>query len=146
MPAYYAAIDVGSYELELSIYEISAKNGIKRIDQVRHVLSLGSDTYVDGEISYQTVNEMCQVLSDFSRVMKEYQITEYQACATSAVREAKNKIRVLDQIRIRTGLEVRVLSNSEQRFLSYEAVAAAGAPFEALVGTGTAIVDGGSCR
>ena len=144
MPAYYAAIDVGSYELELSIYEITAKTGIKRIDQVRHVLSLGSDTYVDGEISYQTVNEMCQVLSDFRRVMKEYQITEYQACATSAVREAKNKIRVLDQIRIRTGLEVRVLSNSEQRFLSYEAIAAAGAPFETLVGTGTAIVDVGS--
>ena len=32
----FAAIDVGSYELAMKIYEISNKNGIKEIDHIRH--------------------------------------------------------------------------------------------------------------
>ena len=40
----FAAIDVGSFEVELGIYEISNKNGIRPIDHVRHVIALGKDT------------------------------------------------------------------------------------------------------
>lgn len=49
----FAAIDVGSFELELGIYEISVKNGINKIDHVRHVIALGRDTYNNGKISYE---------------------------------------------------------------------------------------------
>ena len=41
----FAAIDVGSFELELGIYEVSPKYGIRRVDHVRHVIALGKDTY-----------------------------------------------------------------------------------------------------
>lgn len=144
MSVLFAAIDVGSYELEMTIYEISRKSGICKIDRLRHVIGLGSDTYKDGIIAYRTVEEMCQVLEDFAAVMKSYKVTEYLACATSAIREAKNRIRVLDQIRVRTGIEVTILSNSEQRFLYYKAVAALGNEFNETIGQGTAIVDVGS--
>ena len=56
----FAAIDVGSFELELGIYEISGKYGIREIDHLRHVLALGKDTYNDGKITYVLVDEMCQ--------------------------------------------------------------------------------------
>ena len=46
---YFAAIDVGSFELELGIYEIAGKSGIKRIDYVKHTIALGSDTYKFGK-------------------------------------------------------------------------------------------------
>lgn len=144
MSVLFAAIDVGSYELEMAIYEISRKDGIRKIDQLRHVIGLGSDTYKDGMISYRTLDEMCEVLGDFAAVMKGYRIEQYLACATSAVREAKNRIRVLDQIQVRTGLKVTVLSNSEQRFLYYKAVAALGNEFNEIIEQGTAIVDVGS--
>ena len=41
----FAAIDVGSFELSMKIYEISAQNGMKEIDHVRHRLALGYDSY-----------------------------------------------------------------------------------------------------
>ncbi len=50
----FAAIDVGSFELELGIYEISVKSGIREIDHLRHVLALGKDTYNDGKIELRT--------------------------------------------------------------------------------------------
>ena len=56
----FAAIDIGSFELELGIYEISPGSGIRKVDHVRYALALGSDTYQTGIISYQRVEEMCR--------------------------------------------------------------------------------------
>ena len=53
----FAAIDVGSFELELGIYEMTYKTGIRRIDHIRHVIALGKDTYSTGKISYELVEE-----------------------------------------------------------------------------------------
>ncbi|MBO6106367.1 MAG: exopolyphosphatase [Stomatobaculum sp.] len=138
----FAAIGVGSFELELGIYEIDAKYGIRNVDMLRHVIAIGSETYDTGRISYQTAQEITEVLSDFVNVMKSYRCAGCTAYATSALREARNRNIVLEQIRVHTGLEVKIISNSEQRFLSYKALAAAGGgEFNELIKEGTAIVD-----
>lgn len=139
----FAAIAIGSFELELGIYEISAKTGIHQVDHVKHMISLGKDTYQSGKISYRLVDEMCQVLEEFGRIMKGYQVEDYRAYATSALREAKNNQIILDQIFVRTGIRVRIISNSERRFLSYKAIATREAEFEKIIQKGTAIVDVG---
>jgi exopolyphosphatase/guanosine-5'-triphosphate,3'-diphosphate pyrophosphatase len=123
----FAAIDVGSFALELGIYEISDKTGIRNVEHIRHVIALGSDTFSEGKISYDLVDEMCRVLEKFTETM----------------REAKNSRIILDQIRVRTGLEVHIISNSEQRFISYKAVASKGGEFNQIIQKGTAIVDVG---
>lgn len=139
----FAAIDVGSFELELGIYEITDKGTIRSVDQVKHMIALGKDTYNTGKISYRLVEEMSEVLQDFVRIMKEYQVKEYRAYATSAMREARNSQIVLEQLRVRTGIDVKVISNSEQRFISYKAIAAKDAEFQKNIQRGTAIVDVG---
>lgn len=94
------------------------------------------------------VEELCRVLEDFSRIMKGYRITEYRAYATSAMREAKNSRIVLEQIRVRTGLTVQIISNSEQRLLTYKALAVADDEFDRNIRKGTAILTWGleACR
>lgn len=139
----FAAIDVGSFELEMGIYQISEKAGIRRIDHVRHVIALGKDTYSQGKISYGLVEEMCRVLGGFVEIMKTYRVKDYRAYATSAMREARNKQIILEQIRVRTGLTVCIISNSEQRFISYKAIAAMAGEFNKVIQKGTAIVDVG---
>lgn len=140
----FAAIDVGSYEIEMKIYEISLKYGIREIDNIRHVMELGRDTYVQGRISFELIDELCGVLYQFHEIMKGYEIQDYRANATSAIREARNAHIVLDRIKVRTGLEVKILSNSEQRFLSYKAIAAKENDFNQIIRKPTAIVDVGS--
>ena len=139
----FAAIDIGSFELELGIYEISPGSGIRKVDHVRYALPLGSDTYRTGVISYQRVEEMCGVLADFVRIAEGYRADERRAYATSALREARNNRIVLDQIRVRTGLKVKIISNSEQRFLTYKAIAGKDAGFNRMIQKGTATVDVG---
>ena len=40
----FAAIDVGSFDLQLAIYEISQKNGIRCLDHMRKTAGVGTDT------------------------------------------------------------------------------------------------------
>ena len=119
----FASIEIGSYEVGMKILELSQKNGMKEIDDIRYGLELGKDAYNQKEISNEMLEELCEVLEDFTRIMKEYQVDDYRACATSAIRETRNCLLILDKIRVRTGLEVEVLSNSEHRFLGYKSIA-----------------------
>lgn len=139
----FAAINLGSFALELGIYEMAGKGEIRQIDQVRHTISLGRETFHNGKISYEMVEEICSVLKDFSQIMKSYRVSAYRAYATTAMREAKNSQIILDQIQVRTGIQVRVISNSEQRFLSYKAIALKDAEFQKVIQKGTAIAEVG---
>lgn len=140
----FAAIDVGSYEIQMKIFEISAKNKIVQIDHVRHVLEIGKDTYTYGKVSFEVIYELCEVLTDFARIMKEYQVDVYEAYTTSGIREASNCRIILDRIKVRTGIEVKILSNSEQGFISLMGIALKGERFHELIKEGTVVIDVGS--
>ncbi len=144
----FAAIDVGSYELCMKIFEASAKNGMKEIDCIRYRLDLGTDTYATGKIGYEKVEELCRILREFSDIMKSYQVEDYRAYATSAIRETNNSRIVLEQIRVKTGIKIDILSNSEQRFLDYKSVASKGEAFAQILENSTVIADigGGSIQ
>lgn len=144
----FAAIDIGSYELAMKIYEISAKRGMKEIDSIRHRIELGTDSYFSGKLSLERVDELCRMLREFTMIMKTYKVDEYRAYGTSAIRETENTLILLDQIQMRTGIKIEILSNSEQRFLDYKSVASKGETFKDIIEEGTAIVDigGGSIQ
>lgn len=143
----FAAIDVGSYELAMKIFEIASGSGLREIDHIRHRIDLGTDTFTTGKISYERVDELSRVLRDYRDIMKSYRVDDYRAYGTSAIRETENTAIVLDQLAQRTGIRIEVLSNSEQRFLNYKAIASRGR-FNKVVEKGTAIVDigGGSIQ
>lgn len=143
----FAAIDVGSYELAMKIFEVSSK-GMKQIDEIRYQLDLGSDTYATGKIPNEKVDELCRILGEYKGIMDSYKADDYKAYATSAIRETENTLVLLDRIKQRTGIVVEVLSNSEQRFLDYKSIASKTEGFNKIIEKGTAIVDigGGSVQ
>ncbi|MGN0290098.1 MAG: exopolyphosphatase [Lachnospiraceae bacterium] len=144
----FAAIDVGSFELTCKIFQYSAKNGMKEVDFLRHRMDLGSESFAEGKLSKEKVNELCQVLNSFKEVMEGYSVEAYKAYGTSAIRETENTMILLDQVEQRTGIRIEVLSNSEQRFLNYKAIASKGDEFNRIIEKGTAILDigGGSIQ
>lgn len=137
----YAAIDVGSGELAMKVYEVSKTHGIRELTHLRHKLSLGSEIFSNGQISYHTMSEICRVLKDFKKIMQEYQVVSYHAYGTDALREASNKLVVLDQIKLQADIKVRILSNSEERFLYFKALSLKEESFSKLIEQGALIVD-----
>ncbi len=141
--ARHGVIEVAAQEILLKVYEVSPKNGITIVDTVSRSIPIGRDTYGDGKISADVLDRICEVLTAFAGILKEYRVSTVRAVATSAVREAKNCSMVLDQIRVRTGFEVAALSNSEQRFLRLKGAASQNSVYR-LLEKGTLFVDIGS--
>ncbi|MDD3269952.1 MAG: HD domain-containing protein [Syntrophomonadaceae bacterium] len=121
-PKIVAAIDVGSNFLRMMIAEISKEGKIVPLDDVFKPTRIGRDTFASGEISLQSVRELCDTLKGFRRLMSDYHIKEYRALATSGIREAYNRLYVLEQIRVRANLDVEVINNAEERFIMLKAL------------------------
>lgn len=140
----FAAIDVGSREISMKIFQVTKTRGVSELTHLRHKLLLGAESYAKGGISYPSISEVCHVLKDYTEVMKEYNCTDYVAYATSAVREADNNFVFLDQVKSQTGIKVKILSNSEQRFLRYKAIALKENFFEQSIANSALVLDSGA--
>lgn len=138
----FAAIYIGSYEVSLKIFELASRRKLRGVDYVRRRIELGKDAYGKGSIGYELVATLCATLGEFTKIMEEYRVDAYEAYAGAVLRDAGNELFILDQIKLRTGLTVHVLSNSEHRFVSYKSVAMR-EEFEEMIKTSAAVVDVG---
>ncbi len=117
-----AAIDVGSNFLRMMIAEISDSGKILPLEDVWKPTQIGRDTFAAGEISIQSIHDLCNTLKGFQSLMRDYRVKHYHAVATSGLREAQNREYVVDQIRVRTGLNVDIINNAEERFYEFKAL------------------------
>ncbi len=117
-----AVLDIGSGQVALEIIQISGEGGIQVLEKVTKALPVGRDTFSTGRISPEMVEELCDAVNGFKQLLRDYKVRVYRAVATSAFREAKNREYVLDQIKVKTGIAIEVLSNSEERYYTQLAV------------------------
>lgn len=141
----FAAIHIGSGEVSMKVYQMSRRGGVKRIDAMKSFIQLGGDTYRKGYIDHDTIFELCRILEGCRRKLDEYKIKEnYLAYATGALCEADNCRLIIDNIRIRTGLTVQPVSNSQQRFLILKSLSVNMPEFEKLIDEGVSFIDVGA--
>ena len=108
----FAAIDIGSYEVSMKIFEMSKRIGFRELNDVRYSLEIGKGVYSDGKIDSEMLNVLCEVLNDFKRLMQDFGVEEYRACGTSAFRELVNPLLIIEQIYQRTGMKIEILSRT----------------------------------
>ena len=68
----FAAVYIGSNEVSLKIFEISAKRKIRQIDYVRTRIELGRAAYSQGSIGYELIEPLCDTLEKFVSIMDGY--------------------------------------------------------------------------
>ncbi len=117
-----AAIHLGSEMLRLRIVEYRSLNRIKVIEQCDYPVRLGEEAFKHKSIPFTMVEEICQVLQGFTELMRDYGTDVYTAQATTAVREASNKVFMLDQIKLRTGLDITVTEMPVEIYTKYVAI------------------------
>ena len=119
------AIDIGSASIRLKIIQLMESGETQVLENVVRSVAIGRDTFSKGRISPEMIDEVCQVLSGFKRLMREYKVREKRVVATTAMREAANRDYVIEQIRVRTGYTIEILNHSEERYLTRQAAFAA---------------------
>ena len=120
----YAAIDIGSNAVRLLIKKLKADEKLvnKRLEKVlllRVPLRLGFDVFSLGEVSDVKAVKLRRLMKAFRQLMKIYEVTDYRACATSAMRDAKNGKSVLKKVLKDTGIRIEVIDGQEEARMIY---------------------------
>jgi exopolyphosphatase/guanosine-5'-triphosphate,3'-diphosphate pyrophosphatase len=120
-----AVVDIGATSVRMAIAEIDSRSSVRILEEVSQVVSLGHDTFSTQRISRKSIEECAIVLRSCRRLMQEYGITrpeQMRIVATSAVREASNRLAFIDRMFIATGLEVESLDEAEVNRITYMGV------------------------
>ncbi len=114
----YAAIDIGSNAIRLLIATVIEKEGVaplfKKTSLVRVPIRLGADVFLEEKISEKNYLRMLDAMQAFSLLMKNHNVVEYRACATSAMREARNGIAIADKILAETGVKIHIIDGNDE--------------------------------
>ena len=119
-----AAIDIGSNAARLLISEVTSDtNGIvkfNKIDLIRVPLRLGFDVFEKGEISEHRIDMITQTMKAYKHLLNVYEVKHLKACATSAMRDAKNGEEIIKKIKHDTGIDIEIISGSDEAAFIYE--------------------------
>lgn len=114
----YGAIDIGSNAIRLLISTVTIQDNkepsFKKTSLVRVPIRLGSDVFIIGKISKNNYHRMKDALRAFSLLMKVHQVTDYRACATSAMRDAENGELVVEKLYEKTGIKIDIINGQEE--------------------------------
>lgn len=117
----YAAIDIGTNAVRLLIKKVKEEENEsltnKRLNKVlllRVPLRLGFDVFSLGVVSDEKAVKLRRLMKAFRQLMKIYDVTDYRACATSAMRDAKNGKSVIKKILKDTGINIQVIDGQEE--------------------------------
>lgn len=119
-----AAIDIGSNAARLLISEVSLdKKDVQtfnKITLIRVPLRLGFDVFDTGIISDFKREQLMETMKGFSHLIKAFDVKYIKACATSAMRDAKNTAEIIAEIVSETGIQIEVISGSEEASFVFE--------------------------
>ena len=114
----YGAIDIGSNAIRLLISNVIVSDDkepkFKKSSLVRVPIRLGADAFTSGIISEQNVRRMIDAIEAFKLLMNVHGVKTYKACATSAMREAKNGSEIVEKIKIQTGVKIDIIGGKEE--------------------------------
>jgi exopolyphosphatase/guanosine-5'-triphosphate,3'-diphosphate pyrophosphatase len=102
-----AAIDIGSNAARLLITDVIEGIGhapeFIKIDLIRVPLRLGFDVFETGKISEIRTKMIMDTMKAYHHLLNVYEVKHLIACATSAMRDAKNSEEIIAKVTEETG-------------------------------------------
>ena len=121
-PVRVACIDVGSNALRFVAAEFGAPDKYRILEQERAAVRLGHDVFLTGRLTGGGIDAAVAALTVFAKRMRDADVDVYRCVATSAVRESSNAREFLQRVREEAGLDLEVISGSEEARLVHVAV------------------------
>ncbi len=114
----YAAVDIGSNAIRLLIATVIEKEGFptqfKKTSLVRLPIRLGADVFLKGNVSPVNYQRLLDAMQAFSLIIKTHNVVAFRACATSAMREAKNGKEIVSKLKAATGIDIQIIDGNDE--------------------------------
>ena len=119
----FAAIDIGTNAARLLIKNIDhnplGETKYRKVLFIRYPLRLGMDVFSKGKIGKERAEMMMRMIKGFKQMMRLYDVVDYRACATSAMRDAKNGKALIAKIEKKTGIRIDLIDGREEAGILY---------------------------
>jgi exopolyphosphatase/guanosine-5'-triphosphate,3'-diphosphate pyrophosphatase len=116
-PTYIAALDLGTNTCRLLIAEVTP-TGPQVVDSFVRIIRLGDELATKGHISPEALRRALVALKICAEKINKYNIARKRFVATAACREASNRDFFLQEIYRATGLNLEVISTTEEARLA----------------------------
>lgn len=113
----FAAVDIGSNAVRLLFSHVHEQKGkviFKKGELIRLPIRLGDDSFVKEEISKEKADKLVTAMKGFSEIIKVFDVKGFRACATSAMRDAKNGQEIIKRIKEESGLDVEIIDGKTE--------------------------------
>ena len=117
----YAAIDIGSNAVRLLIADITERENSITFNKntlLRVPLRLGDDAFIQKHISEGKFESMVKTMTAFRNLMDVYRVSDYMACATSAMRDADNGQHIVAACR-EVGIDIDIIDGAREAQIIY---------------------------
>ena len=119
-----AAIDIGSNAARLLITDVfhgkRKQPEFIKSNLIRVPLRLGFDVFETGEISEERAGRLIATMKAYRNLLDAYDIKHLKACATSAMRDARNSKEIIKKVKKETGIDIEIISGDVEAALIYE--------------------------
>lgn len=117
-----AALDAGSNAIRAVVARASSATEIRELASARWTVRLGHGVFIKRRLDSTTMARAVETFRQFRNLLDRYEVTEYCAVATSAVREAGNRDQLISRILREAGIELTAVNAAEEARLVREAV------------------------
>ncbi len=121
----FAAIDIGSNAVRLQIARLNEEGGselFKRVEFVRIPIRLGDDAFTEGKISKEKRRIFYMAMEAFRLLMEAFEVKHYMACATSAMRDARNGNKIVKKVEERCGVQINIIDGKRESELILKSI------------------------
>ena len=121
-PLRVAAVDVGSNAIRFIAAEFESATRWRSLASRRFPVRLGHGAFLTGELAQTAMDAAIEAFQACRASLDELGIDHMRAVATSAVRESRNGPAFVERVRETSGIELGLISGSEEARLVWQAV------------------------
>jgi exopolyphosphatase/guanosine-5'-triphosphate,3'-diphosphate pyrophosphatase len=113
---------MGSNSFRLVVFQHEPGGWWSLADEIREPVRVSAGMGDEGVLAPQPIERAVATATVFASFLEASGVERVDAVATSAIRDARNRDELLDEIRRRTGMKVRVISGAEEAWYGYLAI------------------------
>ena len=114
-----AVVDLGSNSGRVVVFRMAPPGHLEILADGRSPLRLAKDLGERAGLSEEAIDRTVAALADFRAIAAGSSAHDLLAVATAAVRDADNGDRLVERVRLETGMDVRVVAGEEEARYSF---------------------------
>lgn len=118
----FASIDIGSNAIRLllkRVYDNGSNPVFKKDSLVRIPVRLGDDSFMKKAISDKKSDKLIKSMIGFKYLIEAYNPIDFMAFATSAMRDASNGQKIVNEIKKQSGIDLQIISGKQEAEVIY---------------------------